>query len=196
MAKFSHSNIEFKDGQQAIFGSNDDSYMSWENDDLVVSHTLSGIDPIQDYHLTTKRYVDNQTIFGSNFNVSTSQGVSVTTSTTFQNKISLTTTTLSSGTYRIGVSYGWSYDSSSDDFESRVLFDSVQIGATHFEEPSDSLGTSWSGTGTDQRHYIGRTFYKTITGSTTHTINLQYRSTVAGTSASIWDAVVELWRVS
>ena len=62
MPKFSAKNIEFKDDQQAIFGTDDDSYISWKGstDQLVVSTTLSGIDPTDDGHLTTKKYVDDE----------------------------------------------------------------------------------------------------------------------------------------
>jgi hypothetical protein len=176
--------------------SNDDHLQySLVNGTRAFTNTVSGVYPTTDNHLSTKKYVDDNTIFGDGFNYATSAGVSVTTSDGFQTKLTLTTSTLVSGTYRIGVSYGWNYDSAADDFESRVLFDGGQIGATHNEEPSDSGGTSWSGTGTDQRHYISRTFYTTVTGSLTHTVTLEYRATVAGTSAGIWDAVIELWRV-
>lgn len=61
MPKFSAKNIEFKDNQQAIFGTDDDSYISWDGgaDQLLVSTTLSGVDPTDDGHLTTKKYVDD-----------------------------------------------------------------------------------------------------------------------------------------
>jgi hypothetical protein len=180
-----------------LTGLSDDDHLQYSlvNGTRAFTNTVSGVYPTTDNHLSTKKYVDDNTIFGDGFNYATSAGVSVTTSDSFQTKLTLTTSTLVSGTYRIGVSYGWNYDSAADDFESRVLFDGGQIGATHNEEPSDSGGTSWSGTGTDQRHYISRTFYTTVTGSLTHTVTLEYRATVAGTSAGIWDAVIELWRV-
>ena len=62
MPKFSAKNIEFKDNQQAIFGTDDDSYMSWDGsaDQLVVSTTLSGVYPTEDGHLSTKEYVDDE----------------------------------------------------------------------------------------------------------------------------------------
>lgn len=59
MAKFTLKNIEFKDGQQAIFGSNDNAAIYWDGSDnqLKVTTTLSGVDPTEDYHLTTKGYM-------------------------------------------------------------------------------------------------------------------------------------------
>lgn len=180
-----------------LTGLNDDDHPQYTlaNGTRAFTSTVSGIYPTLDNHLATKKYADDNDIFGSNFNVFTSDTVSITTSNSFQTKVSGTTNTLVSGTYRIGVSYGWNHDSTANDFESRVLFDGNQLGASHAENPADSGGASWSGTGTDQRFYGTRTFYTTITGLATHSVVLEYRSSVAGISSSIWDAVIELWRV-
>ncbi|RPJ55975.1 MAG: hypothetical protein EHM12_11105 [Dehalococcoidia bacterium] len=59
--KFSHGNLELKDGQKIILGSDDDSSITWEDNQLKVSTTISGKEPIEDYHLTTKKYVDDLT---------------------------------------------------------------------------------------------------------------------------------------
>jgi hypothetical protein len=60
MAKFTGKNIEFKDGQKAIFGDADDAYLTWDNlnQQMVVSTVISGVYPTADGHLTTKFYVD------------------------------------------------------------------------------------------------------------------------------------------
>lgn len=60
MAKFSGKNIEFKDNQRAIFGSDDDSYIEWDEaqNQLMISTVVSGVDPTAPGHLVTKRYVD------------------------------------------------------------------------------------------------------------------------------------------
>lgn len=62
MAKFSSKNVEFLDGQKAIFGSDDDSYLTWdgEGNQLLVSTVVSGVDPTAAGHLVTKRYIDNE----------------------------------------------------------------------------------------------------------------------------------------
>lgn len=64
MAKFSGKNIEFKDGQKAIFGTEDDSAISWDNNNaqLTISTVVSGVDPTADGHLVTKKYVDDNLI--------------------------------------------------------------------------------------------------------------------------------------
>lgn len=60
MAKFTSQNVEFKDGQKAIFGTDDDSSIFWSanHNHLVISTVVSGIEPIQPGHLVTKHYVD------------------------------------------------------------------------------------------------------------------------------------------
>jgi hypothetical protein len=60
MAKFTSKNIEFKDGQKAIFGTDDDSSIYWNNDntELTITTVVSGVDPTEEGHLVTKRYAD------------------------------------------------------------------------------------------------------------------------------------------
>lgn len=61
MAKFTGKNIEFKDLQKAIFGSEDDSAIYWDGDQLVITTVASGVDPTADGHLITKRYLETTT---------------------------------------------------------------------------------------------------------------------------------------
>jgi hypothetical protein len=62
MAKFTIKNIEFKDGQKAIFGDLDDAYLMWDGDadEMVISTVISGVYPTRAGHLTTKQYIDDQ----------------------------------------------------------------------------------------------------------------------------------------
>lgn len=66
MAKFTSKNVEFKDGQKAIFGDTDDSSIYWDDNhsELVISTVVRGINPTEEGHLVTKRYVDNITTSG------------------------------------------------------------------------------------------------------------------------------------
>jgi hypothetical protein len=68
MAKFSNSSIELKDSERLIFGTDDDSFIEWDEsgNQLEISTVVSGVDPTQDWHLTTKQYVDNLVVSGSN----------------------------------------------------------------------------------------------------------------------------------
>lgn len=60
MAKFQGRDIEFKDNQKATFGTDDDSSIYWDGSDLNISTTVKGIDPTEDSHLVTKRYLDGE----------------------------------------------------------------------------------------------------------------------------------------
>ncbi len=132
-------------------------------------------------------------VFGNEYQIFTSSSVSTTTSTTFQTKLSATTTSLPAGTYRIGVYYGYNHDSASNDFEGRFLLDSSQHGEIHKQEVKDS-GDTWGSTGTSQRTYLHRVFYVTLTTGT-HDVEIQYRSDTAATASSIFEVTIELWRV-
>jgi len=61
MAKFTGGDLRLKDNQRTTFGTDLDCSMFWDGtaDQLRLTCTLSGVDPTQDYHLTTKWYVDD-----------------------------------------------------------------------------------------------------------------------------------------
>ena len=59
MAKFRNSDLIFKDGQKIILSTNEHVNMYWDGFQIAVDSTISGVTPIQDYHLTTKQYVDS-----------------------------------------------------------------------------------------------------------------------------------------
>jgi hypothetical protein len=69
MAKFTGGDLRLKDAQKVTFGTSLDSNLWWDGslNDLRLDTTISGIDPTQDYHLTTRWYVDNEiaTLSGS-----------------------------------------------------------------------------------------------------------------------------------
>jgi len=60
MAKFTGGDLRLKDGQRVTFGTDLDSNMSWDgiSNELCLDTTISGVTPSQNYHLTTKQYVD------------------------------------------------------------------------------------------------------------------------------------------
>jgi len=68
MAKFRGNELYLADGQRVRFGDSQDSNMWWDpnaphtitSGDLRIDTTVSGVDPIYDYHLTTKHYVDDE----------------------------------------------------------------------------------------------------------------------------------------
>jgi hypothetical protein len=62
MAKFTNKDLRLKDGQKVTWGTDLDANMWYDGaaDQLSVDVTISGVDPTEDYHLTTRYYVDDQ----------------------------------------------------------------------------------------------------------------------------------------
>ena len=69
MAKFTSGDLRLKDGQKVTFGTNLDSNVLWDptaaggsspGGDLIITTTVSGVDPLQAHHLSTKYYVDQE----------------------------------------------------------------------------------------------------------------------------------------
>lgn len=122
-----------------------------------------------------------------------SDGVSTTTSSTFQTKVSIGPDTYSGGVYELLVSYGWNHDSNQNDFESRITIDGTPEGEEHRQEPKDSAG-AFGSTGTDQKYYTASLREVSIPAGS-HTVALEYRTTVNGDESSIWEAFVRLRKV-
>ena len=116
--------------------------------------------PTNPQDAATKSYVDSQIpsqpIFGTQFQFASDSSVSITTWTTYQTKINLSTNSLPSWSYRIHVCYGWCYDANNTDFIARVLLNWSQLWLEHQQEPRDSWWT-WP-TGTNQKFYLSRTY--------------------------------------
>jgi len=145
------------------------------------------------WHMYPEGGGGGSSIFGSEFQLEESLGVSTTTSSGYQNKMTMVTSNLPVGKYRLGVSYGWNYDNTTLDFEAKIILDGSDLLEPHKQEPQDA-GSSWGSTGTSQRYYLTRVFYLDLSG--VHTFDLEWRTNSSGEEASIWDAVIELWRVS
>lgn len=62
MAKFTNKDLRLKDGQKVTWGDTQDANMWWDGtaNQLRVDVTVSGVAPTEDYHLTTKQYVDEE----------------------------------------------------------------------------------------------------------------------------------------
>lgn len=60
MAKFRSGDLLLKDGQYVKFGDSQDANLWWDGSDMRLDSTISGVDPSQSYHLTTKYYVDSE----------------------------------------------------------------------------------------------------------------------------------------
>lgn len=133
-------------------------------------------------------------VFGTEYADQVSAAVSTTTSTTFQQKMRLSVSTIPAGRYRLEVSYMWNHDSIANDFEARVQQDDTTDLYFHKEEPTDSLG-SFGATGTNQRVATSKTILLDLAAGD-YDFDLDYRTDSGGDESSIWDAVMTFWRVS
>jgi hypothetical protein len=124
-------------------------------------------------------------IFGTEYHYASDETLSSTTSSSFQNKVRLTTGSVTEGTYRVGWNYIWRLSSNKSNFLSIVTVDSAII-TNHVQEPKDS--------GSDQRHQLTGFKHMSLTAGI-HTIDIDYSIDNSGT-ANIWEARLELWRVA
>lgn len=132
--------------------------------------------------------------FGQNYSEINEFTTSVTTSTTFQNKASLTFNVINGFKYRYGWSYQWNHDSASNDFEARIMVGGVEY-QRHVQEPKDPAGSSYNGSGTNQRHMTSGFDYYTATFTGSLTLELEYRTGTGGVKSAIFEARIEQWRV-
>jgi hypothetical protein len=202
MAKFSGKNIEFLDNQKAIFGSEDDSAIQWDNDNaqLTINTVVSGVDPTADGHLITRRYLEDvllgtssgteqvgNLLFGSEFQYELSEGQSSTNSTAYQNKVSITVTDIPEGSYRLGWHFEWRISKSNRKFEYRIQQDNT----TNLKEDSISPFvdvTVWNP--------VTNFYYLETVSSGIHTFGLDYSSSSTNSTAYIREARLEFWRVT
>ena len=131
-------------------------------------------------------------VFGGGYHYEERTTIGSTSSTSFQNYLTMTTASLAAGTYRVGVALVWRQASASDKFSARVLMDGSPIiwdpsGTGEIQqEPKDAAG--------DQRHPASGFQHLNLT-SGVHVIDLEFRQQ-DGNTAFIFNSQIELWRVS
>lgn len=140
--------------------------------------------------------VDNPSegfVFGQNFHRASKTSSQSTTSSSYVNYLTLTTSNVPAGTYRIGWSSVFRQSSTSRDYSARVHVDnSINIidpnnGGEIQVEPKDS--------GSDQRIPAAGFGYVTFATSGSHTIDYDFREQ-SGSTAYTYSAHLEFWRVS
>lgn len=119
--------------------------------------------------------------------------IETTTLSLWQNKTSISTANLSGGTYKVSWSYFWNHDSTSSDFQARITYDGY-VKMLHRQEPKDSNG-SLGATGTNQRIPASGFFLVNDPGGASRTINLEYSTSSAGKSSSVWEAYITIEKV-
>jgi hypothetical protein len=131
-------------------------------------------------------HVHNRT-FGSHPQNAASEAESDTSSTSWVQKLRLTTPSIPAGTYRVGWNYEWQYESAANDALVQVEVDDTTVMMEMRQEPADA--------GTDQWNNKCGFGYVTLTAAA-HTIDLDYQSANGLYSTHIRRARLELWRVS
>jgi len=126
-------------------------------------------------------------IFGRWIAQAASDALSTTTSTTYQQKLRLSTGPIEAGTYRVGWMYDWQITSTNSNFDGRVQLNDTTLLMAHLEEAQDSA--------TGQRHQVSGFAYVTLTAAT-HNIDIDYRTSNAAATARIQNARLEIWRVN
>lgn len=123
-------------------------------------------------------------VYGTEFQENSSDGVSSTTSTTFQEKVSITTGSLPPGTYRIGWYFEHTADNTITESEVQIELNNTTVLSLTTEEFQDAV--NWVG--------IGGFVYQSLSG--VNTIDMDHRTTNGGTGVDIRRARLEIWRVS
>lgn len=125
--------------------------------------------------------------FSSYFQQNSSDGESTSTSVTFQEKVSLSTISLPSGTYRIGWMYEWSHSSTNSSFVGRVQLNNTTILMDHREEPQD---------GATAQYRPNNGYYYAVGISGVQLIDLDFAISATTSTARIRRARLEIWRVA
>jgi len=150
-----------------------------------------------------RNHLDNHpaSLFGSEFQFLENNNVSITTSTTFQNKIDFNTSNLPVGNYKVEWAYGWNHDRDRNDFHALLALDNDftqdNLLMEHRQEPKDSAGNGTNkfvSTATDQL-FVSSGF-RIINLSGVKNLKLQFRTNHNGDESSIWNAVISIYRVS
>ncbi len=136
---------------------------------------------------------DGGGIFGSELQEASSDALSSTTSTTFVQKLRLTTGSLPSGKYRIGWYYEWSSSATGNEFISRIQLNDTTTIMTHDERAPIQTGTP-SPDLTIVYQQSGFHYVDSISG--VQNIDLDYHSETSSMTVYIQNVALEIWRVS
>lgn len=147
------------------------------------------LDPTSPQDAATKAYVDAQAIpvFWTEHQEASDITLTTNTGTAFANKVTLVTSVLPAGLYRLVVWYSWGSSSVTQDFIGRVQVNAVTLWSNHQEEAKDS--------GANQSRPKTRNF-PLQNWSWVTTITLDYAASNGATTARISDAVIYIYRVS
>lgn len=140
---------------------------------------------IDDQGLETKLF--SSSVFGVGFKEQAKATVETRSSNVYGNYLTMAhPTTMVGAKYRIGVTVGWNYSSTSRKIYIELRHSGVRLGELVMEtKDSSSLITNWTTS----------FFYFTETVAGTHDIEINYRCQSNSDTATVFYAGLEFWRV-
>ncbi len=128
-------------------------------------------------------------VFGNNFQYEVSETYVSTSSTVFQTYLTMVTSVIPAGTYRVSPEIFWRSVSTSTFIQMDVLVDGVDVFPIKYTNSSHRNDT-------DMRDVAYGVTYVTFTEDATHTILLRYRRDGTNGSINVYGGLLEFWRVA
>ena len=193
MAKFKGKDLYLNDDDQVYFGDNAEAAMWYDaSGKLQINHTVSGVAAVQPYELVILSQLTDALggvtasggAYGSYYAYAKSDGTSSTNSITFVNKVSLITSTVVSGTYKIEWYAEVNRNSASNDVMFRIYLDNTtELCNTNFRIAD---ANSW---------LVVSGFDVVNFNSTVHRVDVQFAGQTTGKTSYIRRARVEITRL-
>jgi len=195
MAKFKGKDLYLNDDDQIYFGDHAEAALWYDSSgELQLNHTLSGVAAVAPYHVVILSQLNDAiggltvsgSVFGSYYAYAKSDGESSTNSTDWVNKISLTTSVIPSGTYRISWYSEMNRNSQANDLRFRVYLDnSIELCNINHEH-------------SDQSNWFPLSGYDIVnfTSSASHTVAIQFSGEVNLNTSYIRRSRVDIMRIS
>jgi hypothetical protein len=189
MAKFKNDSLDLETGEHIDFNDADTISMGYDGAELYISSTVSGVAAVQPYHIVILSQLEDAIggvtgVSGTYYAYAKSDGQSSTNSTSFITKVSLSTGTVVSGTYKIGWYSEMNRNSQANDFRHRIYLDgTTELSNINFEF-------------SDQRGWLPISgFDVTTLASGSHTVAVQFCGETGGNTSFIRRARVDITRI-
>jgi hypothetical protein len=191
MAKFKGKDLYLNNDDQVYFGDNAEAAMWYDaSGKLQINHTVSGVAAVQPYELVILSQLTDAiggvtAVSGTYYAYAKSDGDSSTNSTGWVNKVSLITSTVVGGTYKIGWYSEMNRNSQANDFRYRIYLDSsIELCNVNFEF-------------SDQSGWFPLSGYDVVTlVSGSHTVAVQFGGETTGNTSYIRRARVDITRIA